>query len=93
MWFKGETLDFVLTASQSQGVFDLTVSSQGHCMVSNLTHMLNIHYNSTLNDIISEMKNPLKKPVSTMEKYVKVNNNNNKINKLKISKKKKQVFI
>lgn len=79
MCFKGETLDFVLTASQNQGVFDMTVSSQGHCMDSNLTHILNIQYNSTLNDIISERKNPPKKTVSTMEN-IKINSNNNKIN-------------
>lgn len=82
--FKGETLDFVLTASQSQGVFDMTVSSQGHCKDSNLTHMLNIHYNSTLNDIISERKNPPKKTVSTTEN-IKIDSNNNKINTRLIS--------
>lgn len=58
--FKGETLDFILTASKSQGIFDMTVSSEGHCKDSNLSHTLKIYYNSTLNDIISDMKNPNK---------------------------------
>lgn len=48
----GETLDFVLTASKSQGIFDMTVSSEGHCMGFNLTHTLNVHYNFTFNDIV-----------------------------------------
>jgi len=62
--FIGETLDFVLTADQGQGIFDMTVGSVGHCKNSNLTHVLNIYYNSTLNDIISGIKNPTKQSVS-----------------------------
>lgn len=59
-FFKGETLDFILTASKSQGIFDMTISSEGHCKDSNLSHTLKMYYNSTLNDIISDMKNPNK---------------------------------
>lgn len=51
-------MDFVLTASKSRGIFDVTVRSGGHCEDSNVTHTLYIQYNSTLNDIILEMRNP-----------------------------------
>lgn len=61
--FKGETLDFVLSASKNQGIFDMTVSSEGHCKESNLTHVVNIRYNSTLNNLITEI-NSRKKLVS-----------------------------
>lgn len=57
-FFKGETLDFILTASKSQGIFNMMVSSEGHCKDSNMSHTLKIYYNSTLDDIISDMKNP-----------------------------------
>lgn len=61
----GETMDFILTASKNQGIFDMMVNSEGHCKDFNLTHTLNIHYNSSLNDIISDMRNP-KRLVSAM---------------------------
>ncbi|VVC32694.1 Multicopper oxidase, type 3,Multicopper oxidases, conserved site,Cupredoxin,Multicopper oxidase [Cinara cedri] len=66
----GETLDFVLTASKNRGIFNMTVSSGGHCEDSNLTHTLHIQYNSTLNDIILEMKNPKLSVDSVVNHYV-----------------------
>jgi len=61
--FKGETLDFILTTSKNQGIFDMTVSSEGHCKDSNHTHTLHIQYNSTLHNTISDTNN-LVQPVS-----------------------------
>lgn len=55
--FKGETLDFILTTSTIQGIFDMTVSSEGHCKDFNHTHTLYIQYNSTLHNIISDTNN------------------------------------
>uniref|UniRef100_A0A2S2NBT2 Laccase-6 n=1 Tax=Schizaphis graminum TaxID=13262 RepID=A0A2S2NBT2_SCHGA len=53
----GETLDFILTTNKNQGIFDMMVSSQGHCKSTNHTHTLYIQYNSTLNNIISDTNN------------------------------------
>lgn len=64
---KGETLDFILTVSKNQAMIDMMVISEGHCKDFNLTHTLNINYDSSLNDIISDEKKP-KQLVSIMNR-------------------------
>lgn len=47
----------------------MTLSSVGYyCKDLNLTHTTSLEYNSTLNDIISDMKNPKQLLVSIRKK-------------------------
>ncbi|XP_050436491.1 uncharacterized protein LOC126843171 isoform X2 [Adelges cooleyi] len=55
-----ETLDFVLTTRQGKGDFDMVFESVGRCVYLNLTYTMTINYNSSLNDIINDMKNPIR---------------------------------
>ncbi|XP_001946224.1 laccase-7 isoform X1 [Acyrthosiphon pisum] len=67
----GETLDFILTTIKNQGIYDMTVTSEGHCKDSNHTHTLYIHYNSTLYNTISDTDN-LAKPAEYGERHLSI---------------------
>ncbi|XP_050534932.1 uncharacterized protein LOC126901979 [Daktulosphaira vitifoliae] len=54
-----ETLDFIVTTSEGKGIYYMVMKSTSHCLNMDLNHIITVYYNSSLNAIIEDIKNPI----------------------------------